>query len=87
MEVYENKHIISNQIIKTQFLNKRDQIGVDNCLFMTMDFNSNSDLIFETNIFKESGIEKNRYFYGIKSNGKQFFTEQKIIEAVNFYKI
>jgi len=90
METYINSnHIISNQIIKTQWLNKKIQIGIDNCYFLGVSFSSENDLIIESNTVYEDNdnIYKNRYFYGIKSNGRPFFNEDgnehKIIEDVS----
>ena len=94
MEVYiQDYHSISNQIIKTQWLNKRTKIGENRCLFVTSDFSSQGDLIIETNIYDEYSIDKNRYFYGIKSNGRLLFydndndnfIEQKAITADTTY--
>ena len=95
LEIYnEAKHIISNKIIKTQWLNKRIQIGEEQCWFIRMDFSSKGDLIMETNEYNKNVAINTRYFYGIKSNGRPFFYnsinnkfEEKIaIEAnTNFF--
>ena len=74
MEIYDvYDHVIFNQIIKTQWLNNRIKIGIDNCLYITFSFSSQGDLIIETNIYKYSGYDGVRYFYGIKSNGVPLF--------------
>ena len=94
-EIYDSStHTISNQIIKTQWLNKLVQIGVDQCWFIRKSYSSNGDLILETNIYQREP-NKFRYFYGIKSNGRPFFydsinevfTETKTIEAITNYNI
>ena len=73
MEAYNpDNHIISNEIIKTQWLNKRIQIGINNCMYLGVCLSSENDLIFETNTIYEVD-DNNRYFYGIKSNGRPFF--------------
>ena len=90
MEAYNQTiHVISNKIIKTQWLNKKIQIGINNCLSLGVSFNSENNLILETNIPYEvdDNKHKNRYFYGIKANGRPFFNgdvnEHKIIEDVS----
>ena len=89
-EIYNSStHIISNQIIKTQWLNKLVQIGVDQCWYVRKSYSSNGDLILETSVY-QTEPNKFRYFYGIKSNGRPFFydsinevfTETKAIEAI-----
>ena len=73
MEAYNpDNHIISNEIIKTQWLNKRIQIGINNCMYLGVCLSSENDLIFETNTIYEVD-DNNRYFYGIKSNGRPVF--------------
>ena len=90
MDVYvQNNLTISNKIIKTQWLNKIIKIGENNCWYITGDFSSQGDLILETNTYEYDTINKKRYFYGIKSNGRPFFynnedhkfNELKTIEA------
>ena len=85
----DNNHIISNEIIKTQWLNKIIQIGEEQCWYIKADFSSNGDLIMETNKYDKINIDINRYFYGIKSNGRPLFynysngkfEEQKTLKA------
>ena len=73
LEAYNpDNNIISNEIIKTQWLNKRIQIGINNCMYLGVCFSSENDLIFETNTIYEVD-DNNRYFYGIKSNGRPVF--------------
>ena len=74
LEIYDSSiHTISNQIIKTQWLNEKIQIGTDQCWYITKTFSSEGDLILETNIYEDPAINTARYFYGIKSNGRPFF--------------
>ena len=46
MEAYnQSNHTISNKIIKTQWLNKKKQIGINNCMYLGISFNSENDLM------------------------------------------
>ena len=94
MEIYEpGNHTISNQIIEKQWLNKITKIGEDDCVYLSADYSSQEVLIIETNIFdtKNNNIDLNRFFYGIKSNGRLFFNndddfcEQKTIIVETTY--
>ena len=92
-EFYEKeKHEISNKIIKTQWLNKKKQIGEHDTRFTNFDFNSQGDLIIESFIYIiEPGTTGYRYFYGIKSNGREFIhhensTNKIEIETTPIYK-
>ena len=77
LKYFENNHNnISNKIIKTQWLNKRTKVGVEECQYISMDFSSNGDLIIESNIYNRNR-KKPRYFYGIKYNGRPFFYDQE----------
>ena len=77
LKYFENNYNnISNKIIKTQWLNKRTKIGVDECQYISMDFSSNGDLIIESNIYNKNR-KKPRYFYGIKFNGRPLFYDQE----------
>ena len=67
-----SKHQISNYIIKTQWLNKMNKIGGWNNWYMGYDISSNGDLIIES-IKYDSSLVKERNFYAIKSNGRDFF--------------
>ena len=67
-----SKHKISNYIVKTQWLNKMNQIGGWNNWYMGYDISSNGDLIIES-IKYDSSLVKERNFYAIKSNGRDFF--------------
>ena len=73
LEYPENNYIISNKIIKTQWLNNMIQLGIDEVWYMTSDFSSNNDLIIESHLYngKEPVIE--RFFYGIRANGRSLF--------------
>ena len=88
-------HTISNQIIKTQWLNNIIILGVGQCWYIKKSYSSNEDLILETNVYNDSIKNDYRYFYGIKSNGRplfydstnEVFTEEKILEAITDYKL
>ena len=77
-EPYNNNiHIISNKIIKIQWLNKMNGIGENYIWYMTSDISSKGDLIIESLIYWEGEPFRERYFYGIKSNGRPFFFVQE----------
>ena len=83
LEKYESStHTISNQIIKTQWLNNIAQIGVGQCWYITKSYSSNGDLILETSIY-ETNINKNRYFYGINSNRRPLFYDSDNDQFIN----
>ena len=63
----------SNNIIRKQWLNRMNVIGSVDCWYMTYDFNSNNDLIIETSAYRQDNNVKERFFYGIKNNGRPFF--------------
>ena len=73
-------------------VNRRKQIGENETRFTNFDFNSQGDLIIESFIYiKEPGTTGERYFYGIKSNGREFIhhenSSNKItIESTPVYK-
>ena len=86
LEKYESStHIISNQIIKTQWLNNIAQIGVGQCWYITKSYSSNGDLILETSIYDgdDENINKNRYFHGINSNGRPLFYDSDNDQFIN----
>ena len=66
-------HIISNEIIKIQWLNKINDIGAVRAWYMTSDTSSKGDLIIETLLYDDEHLFKDRYYYGIKSNGRPLF--------------
>ena len=51
-------------------MNQIDSVG---CWYMSMDFNSNNDLIIETTAYEQYENVRERFFYGIKNNGRPFF--------------
>ena len=79
----ENKHQISNELIKTQWLNKINQIGIKHNWYMGYDFSTKGDLIILSIKYEGSVVELNRYFYGIKSNGRPFFYEKNSNKFIN----
>ena len=80
-----SKHQISNEIIKTQWLNKNNQIGFHNNWYMGYDISTKGDLIIGSLQYYDSFAD--RYFYGIKSNGREFFYNEERSEFINHIKI
>ena len=75
-EVYdENKHVISNDIIKNQWLNRRNLIGIKGGMYINSALSSNGDLIIES--FPDSYDKSIRFLYVIKSNGRALFYEEE----------
>ena len=74
MEIYNSSiHIISNEIIKTQWLNKITQFGGDDCWYLTKCFSSQGDLI----------IESNEKIYNTgNNNGRLLFYDKQIINLM-----
>ena len=84
LEIYNSTtHTISNQIIKKQWLNKRIQIGGGQCWYITSEYSSQGDLIFETNRYEEYNVHTTRYFYGIRSNGRLLFYDDTSMNLLN----
>ena len=78
LEYFENNYNkISNKIIKTQWLNKRIKLGIDECQYISMDFSSSGNLIILSNIYYPNIRMSPRYFYGIKYNGRPLFYDQE----------
>ena len=72
----ENKHLISNNIIKRQWLNRRNIIGVNvPTRYMNSDFSSKGDLITVSFPYNGTATSK-RYINGIKSNGRALFYDE-----------
>ena len=69
-------HKISNEIIKIQWLNKQNELGKANTWYMGYDISSKGDLIIESFIFNFGNQILERFYYGIKSNGRSFFYDQ-----------
>ena len=72
----EDNHEISNKIIKIQWLNRRNDFGAYNSLYIASVISSKGDLIIESTIYQMFQEPKERHFYGIKSNGRPFFYEK-----------
>ena len=68
-----NNYKISNEIIKIQWLNKMNNLGINDAWYMAFDFSTKGDLIIESLIFRNAFVFKERYYYGIKSNGRPLF--------------
>ena len=90
----ESKHKISNNIIKKQWQNRINQIGIQENWYMGYDISSKGDLIIQSSRYYLGQVIKERYFYGIKSNGRELFYDegenkfinQKIIISNSNYK-
>ena len=80
----ENKHIISNNIIKEQWLNRRNLIGINDTRYMNSDFSSKGDLIIESfpYIPFDDGAINIRFLYVIKSNGRALFYDEEKNEFI-----
>ena len=79
----EYNHIISNEIIKIQWLNRINELGADKAWYMTSDISSKGDLIIETLLYDEERLFNERYYYGIKSNGRPLFYDQDDNKFIN----
>ena len=80
----ENNYIISNQIIKSQWLNNIINLGEKNTWFTGMDFSSKGDLIVHAiNLVRNGDLPIERYFYGIKSNGRALFYNNENNQFIN----
>ena len=75
---------INNEIIKTQWLNNIIQIGGLNYRYINFASFSNGDMVVETTCYPG---EPKRYFYGLKSNGRPFFTDKTTKEETPYYVI
>ena len=73
----ESKNEISNSIIKIQWLNKINQIGEIKTWFIGTDFSSEGDLIIQSFIYDGGVVILERYFYGIKNNGRALFYNEE----------
>ncbi len=80
----ENKCIIDNKIIKTQWLNNIIQIGDLNFRYINFATFSNGDMVVETTSYP---CGETRMFYGIKNNGRGFFNDNSKAKKINFYSI
>ena len=63
---------ISNKIIKKQWMNNIIHLPQGSS-YVAMDYNDKKDLIIETYEFSSVSPKKDRYFYGIKNNGRPLF--------------
>ena len=79
----ETIHSINNKIIKIQWLNKINELGVMHTWYMSSAFSSKGDLIIESLIYLYNSAFKDRYFYGIKSNGRPLFYDQENDKFIN----
>ena len=73
---------INNTFIKTQWLNNIIQIGGLNYRYINIASYSNGDMVIETTCYPG---EPKRYFYGLKRNGRPFFTKKYSQEETPYY--
>ena len=79
----ESKHKISNKIIKKQWQNRINQIGIEGNWYMGYDISSNGDLIIQSIRYFSGTLIKERVFYGIKSNGRELFFDEEENKFIN----
>ena len=74
--------LINNSIIRQQWLNNIIIVGKQNSTFINFAKYSNGDLV----ILSEDNISSgNRYFFGLKNNGRSFFTDWDGKETLYYY--
>ena len=74
--------IVNNSIIRNQWLNNIITVGKTNSTYINFAQYSNGDLV----ILSEDDIgTDNRYFFGIKNNGRPFFTDLNGNETLYYY--
>ena len=73
--------IIDNEIIKTQFPNDIIFVGTKTLRYLNFIKFSNGDMLFQTSAYPTS---RKRIFYGLKKNGRGFFTEENTSKETNF---
>ena len=64
---------IANSIVKTQWLNNIIVFGDKNCRYVNFGMFSNGDMVVSTTIYPKT---KKRYFYGLKQNGRPYFSDE-----------
>ena len=79
----ESENQIANKIVKTQFMNNINQIGIEGNCFMGFDISSNGDLIIQSVGYPRNVVIKERNFYVIKSNGREFFYDKNTNKFIN----
>ena len=79
----ENKYSISNKIIKIQWLNRMNNLGEKKTWYMGPFISSNGELIIESFIYENDKPFPERYFYGIKSNGRSLFYDKENNKFIN----
>ena len=81
-ELKSEKCIISNGIIKVQWLNNIIYFGEMSYNYINIETSENDDLLAEVSYYPKTN---NRYFYGLTKEGKGFFKRNNEVTA--FYKI
>ena len=76
-------HKISNEIIKIQWLNRMNPLGVIKTRYMIYEISSKGDLIIESFDFEGGKNLPGRYYYGIKANGRPLFYDKENNNFIN----
>ena len=79
----EATHKIANKIVKKQWMNRINQIGINENWYMGFDISSNGDLIIQSIRYIGDTLIKERHFYAIKANGRNFFYNNEKSELIN----
>ena len=79
----ETEYIIANKLTKIQWMNRINQIGIVENWFMGYDISSFGDLIIQSVRYIKDVIIKERYFYAIKANGREFFYNKETNKFIN----
>ena len=80
-----NNCTIDNKIIKVQWMNNIIMVGETYFRYQNLIKFSNGDLIFETSPYIYSN--RKRIFYGLKKNGRYFFTKNENNEMTSFFSL
>ena len=82
-QFYLKECIVNNSIIQNQWLNNIIILGKPNSTYINFAQYSNGDLVILSE--DDSGTD-NRYFFGLKNNGRPFFTDYNGAETLFYYK-
>ena len=79
LQFEQEECIISNSIIKTQWLTNIIKIGNNTFRFVNFALSSDNNLFLQSTAYPS---KKENYFFGIKSNGRPYFITQKGLTEV-----
>ena len=71
LEFEKEECIISNSIIKTQWLTKITKVGIDTYRFVNLALSSKGDLFLQTTAYPSTN---ENYFFGLNKKGQPYFT-------------